>query len=198
MGMKAEVFKTDALNAGWKADIKTKGELSTVTATREEDGAVLSISWKGEACLNECTLTVDGHTRKLRNAAACRRELSGDSSTPVAKTSNSTPKAPKPVRRMAVADAEEDDEQPRVPQPVWGRLHAEAPATDIFKAVRGRTITWLNALKGETESATVLPKADQRQLRIEKSPRNGKRLLTFAAAEEGFRSVYIERIVNVA
>lgn len=198
MGMKAEVFKTDALNAGWKAEIKTKGELSTVVATREEDGAVMSISWKGEACLNECIITVDGHTRKLRNAAACRRELSDDS-TPTPKTSNSTPKAAKPVRRAAAAaDLEEDDEQPRMPQPVWGRLHAEAPATDIFKAVRGRTITWLNALKGEVESATVLDKADQKQLRIEKSPVNGKRLISFAASEEGFRSVYIERIVSVA
>lgn len=199
MGSKAEIFKTDAINAGWKAEIKTKGNLSTVIAKRKKDGATLSITWDGEKCLNETTITIAGHTRKLRNAAAGRRELIGETIMP--KDPGSKPSKPKKKRlpddEAPPSNSDEDDETPQIPTPQWGFVNAAAPAEHILEAVRGKTITWINASKHAVESATVLGNADQRQLRVETSPVNSKRLLTFAARGEGFRSVYIDRIVSV-
>jgi hypothetical protein len=189
---KAALFAEDAREAGWETDVIRNGAKSTAKATREKDGAVISISWEGEKCLNESTITIDGHTKKLRNASACRQALAGEQAVP-------KPKIPKSQssRRPAQDNASDDEDvDRRMPDPAWGREHAEDPNELILKSVAGKTITWVNERRRAVESA-VVPK-EPRQLKIVVSPLTRRRTITFAAQGDRFRSLYIERIVSVA
>lgn len=186
---KADLFRQFAADNGWKAEVVRDGSKSTVVAVREKDGARLSISWNGNACINESTIEVAGSIRKLRNAAACQAFISGTAAMKPAEVSK-TAKADK------TDGVEVEDERPVLPPPDWGEKYRDARADEIRKAVTGRTIAWINTAKREIETATV-PRHAQ-LVRVEVSPRSMRRVLTFAAAGEGFRSIYIERIVSVS
>lgn len=190
---KAEAFLSDAKEAGWEAALERNGAKATVTATRPSDGAVMSISWQGEACLNECSITTNGHFKKLRNAAACRRTLTSDTpaKSPVQRRKQ-RPATPAPEDLDDVEDVERT-----VPEPDWGRTHADVSDTLLLEELRGKTITWINVKKRMLEQATIDSKRN-RHLRIEVSPVSRKRAVTFAAQGDGFRSIYVDRIVSVA
>ena len=195
---KAEAFLSDAKEAGWEAALERNGNKATVTATRPADGAVMSISWQGEACLNECSITVNGHFRKLRNAAACRRGLSGEASAnPAARRRQRTPGSA-PGADEDESEGDDSEDEPReLPTPDWGLEHADVADVLLMEALRGKTITWVNARKRMVEEAKIDPKRSK-HLRIDVSPVSRKRAVTFADPASGFRSVYIDRIVSVS
>ena len=190
---KAESFQTEAETAGWKTKVERDGTRVTVTATRAKE--VVSVTWEGNACLNESIYLLDGRSRKLRNAAAARRILNQDgaerapANKPKRKSSVVTPVIPQP----RVTEDEEPEPQRR---PTWGSRHISVPDREILRKVLGKEIIWINSRTKVEDRATVLANPDQRQLRVEYTG-SKRRVITFAAKGEGFRSVYVDAIVTV-
>lgn len=207
---KAAAFAEDAVKAGWTlADHTGRNEREIVTIRHDGYDATMVMVWEG-GCYTyaRSSLVVQGHNRTVRNASEGRRFLSGVEAPKV-----TIPRKGKAKRRKRLADpaqngkgtapedttfeldgddfmAERERRRKRLP------FKVSSPAEDILKAVVGREIVWESSLSGDILAATVLPNPDQKQLRIEFN-RNKKRILTFAARGEGFRSVYIESIIEV-
>lgn len=188
---KASNFAEHASRVGWKTEVDRNGTHSTVRATRESDGAVLSITWEGSKCLNECRITVKGDTKKLRNAAACYRAIDGEEEALPRQSGKSNPADP-----PADDDDSGDDIEWTRLEPVWGQKHGAAPDPIVLQAVTGKTVVWINSKTRNAESVRVPDKP--RHLRIETSPVTLRRALTVPAAGEGFRSFYIDQIVSVS
>jgi hypothetical protein len=87
-------------------------------------------------------------------------------------------------------DTEEEDGIP-IPHPI-----AAMSADKVREYVLGKEIIWRNSISRGTESAHVLPRPDQRQLRIEYGA-NKRRILVFASAGGGYRSVYLDSILDI-
>jgi hypothetical protein len=192
-GTKAAQFAADAEAAGWSIGIQTSGDLVTVTATR--DAEEIEISWKGEACQNGSTYRNGGYCKSMRNAAACRRQMS-------LAAGQATPPSNRRARRRPASSATAEDSYEESPEDA-DAFRLELPfqlddeAEQILKLLLGKMITWKSSLTRNLHSAVILPNADQNHIQIEEHPKNGKRILTFAAKGEGFRSVYLESIVAV-
>lgn len=191
---KASIFRDEAIDAGWDAEVSRDGSLATVTATRESDGAVLSIVWDDDKCLNEVRLTVNGYTRKVRNAGAARRELVGE----FQKFKKLKQQAKPPTQKLKSIPVEEESPEilPELPTPGWGAEHEIEPDAIVLAAVVGKKISWYNPKTRIMQTAIVPDKP--RLLWIQISPITLRRVLNFAAAGEGFRSVYIDQIVSAS
>lgn len=195
-GRKAEAFAEFAKSSGWDVEIShDAGDKTTVVAKRSDEQ--ISISWKGEACLNETSYKNGSYERKLRNASAARQKMAEDGSGKPPKV------APKPnggSRRKAKPEPVKS--VPKIPRRVpWSE---EATDAEILKAVTGKVIVWRNVLAGRYEEARVMAKKDQRHLRIDVN-RKLERCLTFCEADMErpeipggpFRSVRLSAIVKV-
>jgi hypothetical protein len=203
---KPERFAADAKEAGWDPEVTHDGSITTVTARRGEQESI-AISWDGEACRSGSLYRLGSYERTLRNAAACRRQLlvpedeaQGSVAKRKARRVGTKSASARPVRAARVDslisddDFDEEDEeryQGNVP------FDSDAAAAEIFAAVIGREIHWKSSINRTVYAARVMAKPEQRQLRIERHPRSGQRILTFAAEDEGFRSVYISSIIDV-
>jgi hypothetical protein len=215
MGQKAEAFADYAKSLGWKAEIKEDGPKSTVKASRE--GWTLSISWRGEACLNETVLEHGDGSRKIRNAGAARRhleELAGEPTRDDGGHPGYDRPAPKARKSSATArKARKPKPEPVTPIETKPRLAKRVPfdletATDeeVLKAVVGKKIIWRNVLAARYEEARVMDRPDQKHLRIVVNRRN-ERCLTWCAVEENvplgqdyrgpFRSVKLASIIQI-
>lgn len=206
---KAAAFAEDAKQAGWDvSDQKTKGTTETVIIRNETYGAVMVMVWEGGRYIYaKSELTVGGHRRTVRNASEGRRFLAGVEA-PKTTIPKRRPKRHAPdVQRMLDgigAAADDEDESPEEWDPFAGvedqaknlPFKVSSPAADILATVVGKEIVWISSLTGAVCSAHTLPSPDQKQLRIEYNAAK-KRILTFAARGEGFRSVYIESIIAV-
>jgi hypothetical protein len=200
---KAERFLLDAKEAGWDGALETSGEIQTVVVTRGTEE--IKISWRRGACADGSTYRNGDYTRTLRNAAACLRQLSAAPIAPPARKRVSrkvrvpriapTAGAANKAAGANGADLEEERESVRMRKSLPFKI--SAPDAVVLKAVIGKEIVWENSISGGYLNARVLPNPDQKQLRIEYSPVNRKRIITFAAAGEGYRSVYVESIVSV-
>jgi hypothetical protein len=199
---KPGLFREEARALGWKADLRRTGDKSTVIATRGSEK--LSISWRGDACLNE-TMYEDGSSkRKLRNAAAARRQLTISSNGKVVKATKSSGNSSKRVK-AEVPEPDEDllDEVPEIKRHLPFDIDT-ATDDEILKAVVGMRIVWRNSYSHGFDEARVLAHPNQRHLRIEFNRRQ-ERCITFAAADEknpripggGFRSVKLSSITSI-
>lgn len=213
---KAEGFAKDATQAGWKlVDKAVKGDSEVITIQHDGYGATMVMVWENGCYIYaKSSLVVQGHNRTVRNASEGRRFLAG-----VEAPKTVLPRKAK--RRKALADPApdgkvngrvkangaasapaQDEATPIDAREILRRKRAKlpfrpsSPAEAVLKAVVGREIVWQSRLTGDILSASVLPNPDQKQLRIEFN-RKQERILTFAARGEGFRSVYIESIVEV-
>lgn len=194
-GGKPDLFAADAKAAGWDPVITADGEFRTVVATRGDEK--ISITWKGEACQNGCFYQNAGYKRSLRNAAACRRQLT----VPAGEVR--IPAPTKRVRPRAAISEPDSDPYEESPEDAneYRRYLPFDPADEaetILAALRGREITWRSSITKGLASAVLMPNEDQRHLRIEDHPHKPKRILTFASRGAGFRSVYIDSIVAVS
>jgi hypothetical protein len=206
---KAEAFADEASALGWKTELTRKGDKATVVAVL--DDKELSIAWRGSACLNEVTFTEDGHTRKLRNAAAARRKLAEEAEeTPAAKGKQSAqsmkPKPPKTKKKKEPKPKPEPFKSTPKPRTSMPFDPETASDEEILKAVQGRKITWYNRISRGYDSARVMNQPNQKQLKIQINQRN-ERCLTWCAVEDNvplgedyrgpFRSVRISAITSV-
>jgi len=208
-GSKAEAFLEAAIASGWKAELRQDGDKTTVKA--EADGKTLTISWRGSACLNETVYESNGQRRKLRNAAAARRQLE-EGSPDGARTKLSNAKQEKPSdkatnnrrsKETKVVPAPPSRPAPRPPKRLPFDLNT-APDRKILEAVIGKRITWKNSQSGNYDSARVMSNPEQNYLRIQLT-RAGERCITWAEADDknprmaggGFRSVKLSSIVSI-
>jgi hypothetical protein len=202
---KAESFKDEAAGLGWTTSLTRNGDRVTVVVKRNNEE--ISITWKGNACLNEVYYTLNGHQRKLRNAAAARRHISTGSNEatvrkPV-KTNGSSPKKIKKAKPSPEPAPEPFKSTPKPPKLIPFDFDT-ATDEEILKAVIGKRIVWRNSLSGNYEEARVLNRPNQRQLRIERNGRN-ERCITFASADlqdprsagGGFRSIKLSAIRSI-
>lgn len=197
---KAEAFLQEAIALGWKAEIATEGGKTTVTAS--SNNKTLQISWRGGACLNETSYSDNGHIRKLRNAAAARRQLELDSEVVVKPKAELTASKKQPPAKRAKRrePAKEASPKPFKSTPKPPRLLPFDPQTatdeEILRAVVGKRIVWKNRTSGGYDEARVMSNPNQKQLKIEINGRN-ERCITFASSGSGFRAVRLSAIVSV-
>lgn len=195
---KPEMFAAEARELGWETVTAVKADVTTVEALRNAEK--VTISWRGEACLNGSSYSNGPYQKSLRNAAACRRALADPPSDPPSvqvrrKSPNSTVSKARPSNTPKIEEPEEDFAYE--PVPTWGEQRISW-ADDLLRGeFIGKEVIWINTISREHQSAWVMSSPEQKQLRIEVHPRTGRRLLSFAAVEGGFRAVYIENIVNV-
>jgi hypothetical protein len=203
---KAAAFVEDAKKAGWElADQQVADSTEIVTIENSAYGAVMVLVWEnGRYIYAKSALQIGGHHRTIRNASEGRRFLAGveapkDTPRRPAKRRPIAPPA-KPIRdESADADEDEPDDYDPYAPPEYARnlpFQVSSPSAEILAAVVGKEIVWVSSQTKNICSASTLPNPDQRQLRIEYNPAH-KRILTFAARGEGFRSVYIESIIDV-
>lgn len=213
VGDKAEAFAEEASALGWETEIARNGSKATVTASLDEK--VLSISWKGGACLNEVFLEIDGHQKKLRNAAAARRKLIEEAGEdeghkgydrPVReeKPKQSVQKKSKAANGVEVKTKPVPFKSTRKPRTILPFDPDTASDVEILQAVVGKRITWKNSISGAYDDARVMARPNQKHLRIDFN-RKQERCITFAEADAdrhheaggGFRSVRVKSIVSV-
>lgn len=205
---KAEIFADEAVKAGWTlADKAAEDTTEIITIAHDGYGARMVMVWeRGCYIYAKSSLVVQGHQRTVRNASEGRRFLAGVEApkTTIAKRpkrKKAISIEPAPNGRAGADQADVDDEGPSREELIERRrrrlpFKVSSPAADILKSVVGKEIVWQSSLSGDILSAQTLPDPDQKQLRIEYN-RNKKRILTFAARGEGFRSVYVESIIEV-
>jgi hypothetical protein len=197
---KAERFAEEAKQAGWSAVVQKDGPKEWVIASKDEARVILTAHWDCERFdYPSSSLMVDGAKRTIRNASACRRMLTEETIRPVVERKRS--KKPKPITAdpidPKVDEADDEDEEPApIPRPKHLPFKISSPSEEIRKAVIGKEITWWNQRTKMEDSARVLPDPNQRQLKIEYT-RDRKRVLSFAAVGEGFRSIHIDAILSV-
>lgn len=206
VGDKAEAFAEEASALGWKVEITRNKDKATVEATL--DGKQISISWRGNACLNEVYFGSDGHSRKLRNAGAARRKLAEEAGEPPRAASESgsdLPVKPTKAKPKKAAKAKPEPFKSK-PKPRTSLPFDPDSATDeeILEAVRGKKIVWKNRMSGGYDEARVMVMPNQRHLKIDLNRQN-ERCITFAEADDkrpnipggGFRSVRVKSMVSV-
>ena len=207
---KSRDFIEAAKLAGWNSSVEElDAEETRVTVTKGTES--IQISWFGpnEACrkpavYRNSAVVANGEPweRTLRNAAAAYRKLLEEPISP--KTTTGRPRNGKKRRAVAVEEIRpeepkpdfetKEDEEEYQPPRTFGEDLLELPAEEITKMVRGKTVWWTNSITKQPDCAPVMAAPDQRQLKVETNPRNQKPILTWAAADGGFRSVYIEKI----
>lgn len=205
---KAEAFAEEASALGWKVEITRNKDKATVKAIL--DDKQISISWRGNACLNEVYFESDGHSRKLRNAGAARRKLAEEAGEPPRASSESgadLPAKPTKAKPKKTSKAKPEPFKSK-PKPRTSLPFDPETATDeeILEAVPGKKITWYNRISRGYDSARVMARPNQKQLKIQVNQRN-ERCLTWCAVEDNvplgedyrgpFRSVRISAITSV-
>jgi hypothetical protein len=201
---KAEAFAQNAIDEGWVLDKKESHEdngatIEKIVITSERLRATMTMVWRNDCYdYKQSGLSVVGHNRTVRNASEGRRflkEIAPPKTSPIGK-SRRTKRRADPVPSVP-AQGETYDESEIAYEPAPRPFSDDTPDDDVIKAVLGREVVWESSITNNVLSATVLPSADQKHLRIERHPHNNKRILTFAARGEGFRSVYLSSIIEV-
>lgn len=197
---KAEEFVADAKKWGWEPDgIEAVATLASVTVRRGDE--TIFIQWKDGRFQENCTHGIGGRSVKLRNASAAR----GAMTTPAEKVRRD-------VRRR-VPGQKVADSMPKAALPFD---LDKATDEEVLKAVEGRQLTWRNSMSGDLERVRV-PRTEYDTVSITKegkvvgtkqvkannlqtklsTTKAGRRVLTWAAPGEGFRSVALDSLLQI-
>lgn len=189
LATRGTAFAEDAGKAGWEVSLENEnGNKEIVTAKHGSSGIFIVIVWdSGRYNYGESYQSQDGNKKTIRNAAEARRILGNTSGVKV--------ETKRSVRKVAPTRNWDAESQPVRPQPKRLPFKISQPDRDILEAVLGKNITWWNAKARRVESASVMPNEDQKHLAIVNA--KGKRILNWAANGGGFRSVYIENILEI-
>lgn len=179
---------------GWEFQlISVPGEGTGVELNRGPENLMIRWDLTG-SLMHPLTYRVAGvRETKLRNVSAALKQM--------ADKPNLTP-----ARRRSSA-AVEVDETPYLPLP----FDTDADDATIIKALRGKTIVWRNRLLNTLESGQV---PDRFQVKVKRdgveklvwrtsqniymtTSSAGRRIITFPAVGEQFRSVGLDQIVQI-
>lgn len=183
---KADAFMDEAEQAGWNVEfidhedvpgyivVKARREYIAEALRQEE---VLDLSWSPTRLIEAHYISgLPGEVaKKLSSVAGAIIRLS----------------EPAPRQRMTSNKVKRDEPVKRIPKEKLPFDIEEAYDDEIFDAVRGRKLVWLNTTSENYEEARV----GMRYLRIETGTA-GRAILTFCSPE-GFRSVALENLVQV-
>lgn len=182
-----------AIGAGWKAEVTEPipGKSAIVTATREDE-AIDVMFINGVLDTDQMpTYTIGQRTVKLRNVSAAKKQMEVPPQEALKVAASVS------VRRERKVRDKDEEGQPRelsiiVP---WDN---ESTDEEILEFVKGRRIIWRNSVSGTYDEASVFPHGmkKHKHLQIVES-RDGRKVLNWASVEGGFRSVFIDAIVQV-
>lgn len=199
-GSKSDALAAFAEASGWETKIVPMPD-NCVTVSSERGSELIEVHFSDDKLdlLQMPTYTINGRTVKLRNVSAAKKQM-------VVSPEDALKAVPAtgPKRERKPREKHDDDRGAVVLRRItpWEDESAEGwEDDDIVEAVRGKKLVWRNTIAGTYEDAHVLPMAKQKQLKIVVAP-NGKRVLNWASCDDhgklcGFRSVYIENIVQV-
>jgi hypothetical protein len=190
MATKGQQFLEDAIKAGWKSELVESDGRETVTCDFDNGKMKMVMIWDGTRYdyADSYQILVTGARKTVRNASEARRVLQGASGIKLEERSRSN----KPT---LLDDFETPDLPPRRPEPHDLPFTISAPDRAIIEAVIGKKIVWWSESKRTVESSTVMNNPKQNHLKIVR--KGSRRILNWAAAGEGFRSVYVDLIVEV-
>ena len=198
--VKADDFIAAATESGWTAVLSTPSPLVVhVKATRGPE--TITIGWLSGVFIDNAEHTCEGHTVKMRNAMAAKRQMTVPAQEAIAAASKVSSK---PKRKIRLDD--EDDTEPHEAARKHVPFDAESTSDEeVFAAVVGRTLIWKNRTTGLEEQATVLNVAPENQRHLEIVIKHNRRILNFTCEPESdeklqgitsgsFRSVYLDAI----
>lgn len=191
---KAIQFMAKAAEFGWESSSEVKGDETHVTAIR--GGEKLTIWWKGNALIASPQYSYMGRKVGTHNTAGAYRQLAAK---PVIKPHR---------RRRAILQDQPETEQPIVRHELPFDI-LESPKSEILKAIRGNTLTWLNGMTGKVETSMVpykvsdkggvrLFNTDLKSTFYLKTGRNGRQYVSFMDPNGVYRAVYLDSILQVA
>lgn len=163
---------------GWKPEVTRKDGLVELTATRGAEA--LFLSWFNEAHISGgSTYTYSDRTIKVRNPAEAMRvaarqpEAAKEAQAKVASNRQFVKRATGPSVRNVPFDVE------------------AATDEEVAAAINGRSVSWHNQYRVESETATVgsLIKVDRHK--------GGHRIVSFVDPQFGFRAFKLENLENV-
>lgn len=194
---KAQQFALHAKAHGWsgKWTLDEESRILHLFARRGESETI-EIWWheSGKACPDMLPVyTLAGERIKLRNVSAAAVRVAGEPDVQRLK------KATKRARRKLTALTGEKPAEEVVP--IKGQYDFSGMTDeDIFDALAGRTIAWVNSISGQMDAAVV--SLSKKQFRV---VRNGHDYVNFTQRAsrdgrfgDGFRSVYLDNIVSVS
>lgn len=184
---KAQAFVECTVGHGWKPDIKTDGERTTLTVRRGSEA--IDLAWENGVFQHPCTYSMNGRTIQLRNASAAKQRMAMDPQKAEEETATVA------ARKVVRAD--------RAAAPKRARTRAlpfndESTPKEILEALTGRKIVWINSVSGAEEVDRVPTPAEVRNRRNLPTMNEGPRGLTIDfPGQSGSRSVLISAIVTV-
>lgn len=191
MASKGQQFHEDAEKAGWESKLAaSKNNRETVTCSFAECRMQIVMVWDGTRYNYDESYQIlaNGSRKTVRNASEARRVLQGASGIKLEQRSRSN-------KTTLLDDFDTPDMPPRRPEPHDLPFTISAPDRAIIEAVIGKKIVWWSESKRAVESSVVMNNPQQNHLKIVR--KGTRRILNWAAAGEGFRSVYIDLIVEV-
>lgn len=201
MPSKAErvIAAAQAATPPWEHEVEEVEGFTTLTLIRGDE--TMQITWDSKtALIHPLTYTLAGVREvKLRNVSQALKDCI---------TVAPDYKVKKTVQRRVASPPKEVGRSP-LPFDI-----EEASDEEIIKAVRGRKLVWLNQMAGEFEQAVVPgrklvevkdPDKPGAMKKVWRTSRNikmsttsaGRRVLTFAAVGEQFRSIGLDTLVQV-
>lgn len=187
---KAITFGSYAHQFGWSGKWTSEDGVTHLFCRRGEN-ETLDVWWMENGCVmpgHEPIYHLAGERIKLRNVSAAAKIVTA---TP---DPDRLKKASRKRRKQTGIDGYHPDNADELIMGLQGSLPFDSESDDeeIEAVLHGRTITWVNRMSGETDSAFV--NADK-QFQVK---RNGHDYITFCdAARSGFRSVYLDSIISV-
>lgn len=186
----------------WDTKLTESEDLTTLVLRRGDE--TIEINWgfreNGSQYLEHplCYSLLGVRDIRLRNVAEAMRVIAG-------RPDYTTKKA----RKKAVVEKAEPEEVVSMPLPFDPQTSSDV---DIRRAVSGKSLTWRGGMTGEYFTGTVPPRRrvevpdgkGGKKFVLRVSPNvyittteDGKRVLTFPAVNEQFRSCYLESLVQV-
>lgn len=191
--IKAAAFAEEAIKLGWKWEMSTEGELSTVVAKRGEE--TLEISWlngvfQGETCVYQHA----GRTGiKVHNASAAKKRMA-------VPAEEAAQEAQKVTAHKATRGGVRKSGDVKARQPKALPFNDASLDDDVIAALRGKTITWVNSISKTEESARVPDEGERnskgRVRSVTMREDESGRSINFTDAS-GFKAVRISSITEV-
>lgn len=193
---KAQEFCDEAERNGWSTSVQMKNDDEThVRCIRNNEE--ITIWWKGNKLVEVPFHIYQGQQRGLHNKATATRQLSLKPNAKSFKVITRTrfqklAKDPKTGEAVIPDGASIEDLKHDLPFDP-----NEDTDSAILKELRGSTIVFVNRISGSVESVNIprLLNMDLNKFYLEESV-DGKLYVSFLAAT-GFRSVYIDSILQV-
>lgn len=195
------IASANGANPPWEYETEESGDLYTLTLTRGEE--TMQITWdtaQNDTLIHPLSYSLAGvRETKLRNVSAAMKIIEGKP--------NYTARRRKVAAPQPAGEPEEDIKP--LPLPFDPE---ESSDRDIVKALTGKRIVWKNRMLGIYESGVVPPRVrvevkdgnggfktvlrTSRNIRMATTTA-GRRVITFPAVNEQFRSVGLDQIVQV-